>query len=142
MNLATPPCVYTGSGVITRRWIRALRGIRRSPGWLCGASWRRSSLALLLALGAVLGAALGAVLGARGVEGAADHVVANAGKVLDTTPANQHHRVLLQVVTDARDVRGDLDSRGQPYSTDLAEGRVRLVRGDRVDAHTHAPPLR
>src|ERR1035437_3604193 len=99
-------------------------------------------LALLLALGAILGTALGAVLGAGGVEGAADDVVADTGKVLDATAANQDDRVLLEVVPDSRDVRGDLDSGGQAYSTDFAKSGVGLRRRDRGGAHANAPPLR
>src|SRR4249920_2711409 len=79
----------------------ALRGV-------CG----RRGIELLLAagsgLGPVLGAALLAVAHAGSVEGAADDVVLDRGQVLDLAAPDQHDRVLLQVVADARDVGGDL----------------------------------
>src|SRR2546423_1912355 len=82
---------------------------------------------LLLLLGAVAAACLLAVAHAGGVEGAADDLVAHAAEVLDSSPAHQDDRVLLQVVPDAGDVGGDFDTRGQPDPGDLAEGRVRLL---------------
>ena len=42
--------------------------------------------------------------GARGVERAADDVVANAREVLHAAAADEHDRVLLEVVALARDV--------------------------------------
>ena len=42
-------------------------------------------------------------------------------EVLHPAAADEHHRVLLQVVSDARDVGGDLDLAGQPDSGDLAQ---------------------
>src|SRR2546426_12785421 len=101
-----------------------------------------SGLLRLLALGAVLRAALLAPLGAGRVEGAADHVVADTGEVFDAATADQDHRVLLQVVTDARDVGGHLLAGGQPYPGHLPERRVRLLRRGGVDANADAPPLR
>ena len=50
--------------------------------------------------------------------------------------------MLLQVVADAGDVGGDLDAAGQPHAGDLAQRRVRLLRGRGVDAGAHAAPLR
>src|SRR6266704_4525612 len=82
----------------------------------------------LFPLGAVLGACLLPVFGPCGVERAADDVVANARQVLDAAAADEHHRVLLEVVSDARDVGRDLDSRGQPDAGDLPQSRVRLLR--------------
>src|SRR6202165_3172947 len=96
----------------------------------------------LFALGAVLGARLLAILGACGVQGAADDVVADAREVLDLASADEHDRVLLQVVSDAGDVSSHLDARGQPDAGYLAEGRVRLFGGLGVDAHAASPPLR
>src|SRR5688500_15569589 len=57
-------------------------------------------------LGAVLRTALLAVGDAGGVQRAADDVVAHAGEILDAAAADQDHRVLLEVVTLAGDVRG------------------------------------
>src|SRR5690242_11939812 len=62
--------------------------------------------------------------------------------VLHTAAAHEHDRVLLQVVTDTRDVGGDLDATAQAHAGDLAEGGVRLLRGGRVDAGADATALR
>src|SRR5690606_36240314 len=91
---------------------------------------------------AVLRTALLAVLDALGVEHAAQHVIAHAGKVAHTAAADQHHRVLLQVVALAGDVGDDLAAVGQADLGHLAQRRVRLLRGRRVDAGADAALLR
>src|SRR6266478_4734717 len=101
-----------------------------------------SGLLCLFALGAVLRAALLAPLGAGRVEGAADHVVADTGEVLDAAAADEDHRVLLEVVADPGDVGGHLLAGGEPDAGDLAEGRVRLLGCRGIDAHADAPSLR
>src|SRR6478735_12604086 len=106
-----------------------------------GAGPLRGISALLL-LGAVAAASLLTVLDALGVEGAADDLVADTGKVLHPAAANEHDRVLLKVVTDARDVSGDLDATRQAHAGDLAESGVRLLRGGGVDAGADATALR
>src|SRR5699024_296637 len=89
-------------------------------------------------LGAVLGTALVALYvtadtDALGVERTANDVVTHTREVLDTTAADEHHRVLLQVVLLARDVRGDFLAAGEADTSDLAESRVRLLRGLGLD---------
>src|SRR5262249_47951308 len=96
----------------------------------------------LLLLRAVAAASLLAVLHALGVERAADDLVADAGEVLHPAAADEHDRVLLEVVTHARDVRRHLDAARQAHAGDLAEGGVRLLRGGRVDAGADAAALR
>ena len=86
---------------------------------------------LLLLLGAVLRAALLAVGDAGGVERRADHLVADARQILHAAAADEHDRVLLQVVPVTRDVGADLDAVRQPDARDLAQRRVRLLRGGR-----------
>src|SRR5688572_10015432 len=66
---------------------------------------RHGSSSLLRALRAVLAARLLAVLDAGGVQRAADDVVTDAREVLHTTATDEDDRVLLQVVSLARDVR-------------------------------------
>src|SRR5579859_4643051 len=85
---------------------------------------------------AVLRTALLAVGNARGIKRAAHHVIPNAGKILHTAATDQHDRVLLQVVTDARDVSGHFDAVCQPDAGDLPKRRVRLLR--RRGVHTRA----
>src|SRR5262249_20900909 len=102
------------------------------------ASCRPSPLQLRLGpLRPVLAAAALPALHADRIQGPPDDVVPDARKVLHAAPADQHDRVLLEVVPHARDVRGDLDPVGQPDSRDLSEGRVRLLRrrGEHADAN-------
>src|SRR3954453_871060 len=98
-----------------------------------GAGPLRGMSALLL-LRAVAAAGLLAVLDTLGVERAADDLVADTGKVLHPAAADEHDRVLLEVVADTGDVSGDLDAARQAHAGDLAESRVRLLRSRGVDA--------
>src|SRR6478735_3220720 len=82
-------------------------------------------------LGAVLAATLLAVAHAGRVERAADDVVLDRRQVLDPATADEHDRVLLQVVPDARDVGRDLHLVGQAHAGDLAQRGVRLLRRHR-----------
>src|SRR6476619_7858803 len=106
-----------------------------------GAGPLRGISALLL-LRAVTATGLLAVLDTLGVQRAADDLVADTGEVLHPAAADEHDRVLLEVVTDARDVRRDLDAARQAHAGDLAEGGVRLLRSRRVDAGADASALR
>src|SRR5262245_57559172 len=96
----------------------------------------------LALLGPVLGPGLLAVGDAGGVERRADDLVAHAREVLDAASADQHDRVLLQVVPDARDVAGDLHAVREAHAGDLAQRGVRLLRRDGVHARAHAALLR
>src|SRR3954470_8806744 len=116
---------YTGSETSGRRGAGPLRG-----------------MSALLLLRAVAAASLLAVADTLGVERAADDLVTDAGQVLHPATAHEHHRVLLQVVADARDVRGHLDAAGEADAGDLAQRRVRLLRRGRVDARAHTAALR
>src|SRR5680860_158290 len=113
-------------------------GIRFDRADLCGGAARHRSAGL----DAVKGACLLAVGDAGRVEGATDDLVADARQILDPAAADQHHRVLLQVVALAGDVGGDLHPVGEANTGDLAQGRVRLLRRYRGDAGADASPLR
>ncbi len=97
---------------------------------------------LLRLLGSVLGAATTTVVDADGIEGSADNVVADTGKVFDTTATNQDHGVFLKVVAFARDVSRDFNPVGQTDTRHLTEGRVRFLGGGRVDTSADAAFLR
>src|SRR5665213_114176 len=97
---------------------------------------------LLLPLGAVAATGLLAVAHTRGVECAADDLVANARQVLHTAASHEDDRVLLEVVADTGDVGRDLDARRETHTRDLAKRGVRLLRGHGVDAGTHTTTLR
>src|SRR4029453_15367898 len=101
--------------------------------------WRPRSL---LRLRAVLRSTLLAPADARGVERAASDVIAHAREALDAASADQNDRVLLEVVSFARDVARHLDAVREPDAGDLAERRVRLLGRRRVDARTDPPLLR
>src|SRR5205085_12636798 len=99
-------------------------------------------LRLLGTLGAVLGTRLLAVLDALGVEHAAKHVVANAGKVTHTAAADQHDAVLLEVVALARDVTDHFALVCKADLGHLAQRRVRLLRGRGINTSADAALLR
>src|SRR3954468_12654384 len=101
-NFATSTLEYFGSGRISRLGISLRRGI--SFLYPC---WFGTDSGSLRPLGAVLGTSLFAILHARGIEAAAHDVVTHARQVLDAAAANQHDRVLLQIVSFAADVAGD-----------------------------------
>src|SRR4029079_2657844 len=103
---------------------------------------RRGISVSLLGLGAVLAATLLAVAHAGGVEGAADDVVLDRREVLHAAAADEDHGVLLEVVPDPRDVGRDLHAVGEAHARDLAERRVRLLRGHRAHLQADAPLLR
>src|SRR5205085_12893 len=103
---------------------------------------RGMTLSLLGALRAVFRTSLHASLDADRIERASDDVVAHAREILDAAAADEHQRVLLQVVADARDVGRHLDAVGQPDARDLAQRRVRLLRGLGEDADADAALLR
>ena len=84
---------------------------------------------LLASLHAVLGSTLRSAVDTESVEGTSDDVVANTGKVSDTTTSNEHDRVLLEVVPLSTDVCTDLATVGQPNSSNLTERGVWFLRG-------------
>src|SRR4051812_34409228 len=118
------------------RWIGSA-----SSGRIWAAARRGTSWPSLPFLDAVLRARLLAVAHAGGVQGAADDLVAHARQVLDAAAADEHDRVLLQVVTLAGDVGGDLDAARDADAGDLPQRRVRLLGRGRVHARAHAAAL-
>ena len=64
------------------------------------------------------------------------------GQVLDPAAADEHDRVLLQVVPDARDVGRDLHLVGQAHAGDLAQRGVRLLGRHRAHLKADAALLR
>src|SRR4029453_1571765 len=76
------------------------------------------------------------------IERPAHHVVAHARQILHAAAANEHERVLLQVVAAARDVGRHLDAVGEPHARDLAQRGIRLLRRLGEDADAHAALLR
>src|SRR5262249_44437658 len=102
----------------------------------------RAPLCGLGLLGPVLGAALLAILNSGRVQASAHHVVAHAGQVLHSAAADEHYRMLLQIVSLATDVADDLEAVGETHLGDLPKGGVRLLRRRRVHARADAALLR
>src|SRR6201996_8939391 len=97
---------------------------------------------LLRTLRAVLRTALLTVLDALGIEDAAENVVTHAGQILDAAAADHDHGVFLEVMALTGNITDDLEAIGQAPLGDLAERRVRLLRGRGIDARAHAALLR
>src|SRR3954447_20391205 len=144
MNLLRTTSPNFGSGRISRFSGRRRRAIgipfslQPYPEPVRGLLWRW----LLGALGAVFRARLAAILDALSVEHAAKHVIAHAGQVAHTAAADQHDAVLLEVVALARNVADHFALIGQADLGHLAQGRVRLLRGGRIDTGADAALLR
>src|SRR5260370_41464761 len=109
MNLVTTLSPNLGSG-----WTSRLTAARRRD---------IAFPSLFRPLGAVFRAALAPVLDTLGVVRAADDVIAHPGQVLDPAAADQHHRVLLQIVALAGDIARHLEPVGQPDARNLAQCR-------------------
>src|SRR5919109_1012808 len=93
-------------------------------------------------LRAVLRAGLLTVGHAGGVERRPNDLVAHARQILDAPAADEHDGVLLEIVSLARDVGGDLHLVRQADARDLPKRRVRLLRGMGEHARADAPLLR
>src|SRR6185369_6175262 len=93
-------------------------------------------------LGSVLRATLVAIANTARVQCAANDVIANTRQVLHTTAANEHDRVLLQVVSFTRDVRSHFVAVRQAHARNFAQRRVRLLRRGSVDSRADTALLR
>src|SRR5438105_1386318 len=90
----------------------------------------------------VLRTALFAVRDSGGIKRAPYDVIADAGQIFHAAAANQHNRVLLQIVADARNVRGDLDPVRQPDARHLPQRRIWLLWRRSVHSRTNTAFLR
>src|SRR3982751_2308769 len=143
MNLDRTTSPNLGSGRISRFSGRRRRAIGLFLSLQPLPEPVRGLLSLLFgALGAVLGAGLPAVLDSLRVEDATKHVVAHARKIAHTAATDQHDAVLLEVVALAGNVADHFTLVGQADLGHLAQRRVRLLRGRRVDAGADAALLR
>src|ERR1700682_2033901 len=93
-------------------------------------------------LGSVLRATLLAASDPHRVQSAADDVIAHSREILNPATANQHDRVLLQIVADAGNVGCNLNSIGQSDAGNFTQGGVRLLRSLRIDAGANPTFLR
>src|SRR5215470_11087435 len=97
---------------------------------------------LLRPLGSILGATLLAIGYSCRVQRSAHHVITYAGQVFHAASTYEHDRVLLQVVSNARNVGRHLNSVGETDTRNFAQRRIRLFRRLRINAGTDAAPLR
>src|SRR6202020_2664212 len=111
MNLANMSFPNLGSGRMVRWGAAALRDMENLL-WPLGL--------FLGTFGAVLGAPLTTIADAGAIERTADRVITHAGEILDAAAADQHHRVLLQIVPFAADVAGDFIAIGEAHAANLA----------------------
>lgn len=88
----------------------------------------------LFALSAVFGTALLTTGYTYGIECAADNVVTNAWKILNTAASDEDDGVFLQVMAFTRNVSRNFDSVGQAYTGYFTKSRVRLLRGSCVNS--------
>src|SRR5947207_1102061 len=93
-------------------------------------------------LGSIFGSALVATIDAGSVERPTHDVIAHARQVLYASTTNEHDRVLLQIMTLARYIGGNLEAIGQTDTRDFAQCRVGLLGRGGVDARADAPLLR
>ena len=79
-------------------------------------------------------------LDSHAIQGTPDNVVADAGEIFNPAPADQDDGVLLQVVADSRNIRGDLLVVSQTNPGNLTKGGVGLFRrgGLHLEAHPAA----
>src|SRR5262245_16326097 len=118
---STEPYLKWGSGIPRRSLgFKAFLGTLNSPlrNYVPGASAEDSMAELLRlrALRAVLGTALFSVLHAGRVQRPAHDVITNAWQIFHAAAADEHNRVLLQVVTHAWNVRRDFKTRGELHT--------------------------
>src|SRR5262245_44241475 len=91
---------------------------------------------LLRPLGSILRPCLLTILNAQCIQYTANDVIANTRKVADAATPNDHNRVLLQIVSFATDIGGDLFAVRQPDTSNLTQCRVGLLRRHRLHLKT------
>ena len=124
--------LFGQSGVIDR--IRQdLTSIGSSSAW-------HISL-LLRALSAVLRSSLFTIGNAGGVESSSNNVITDAGQILDTAAADQHNRVLLQIVADAWNICSYFNPIREAHASHFPQRRIRLLGGSGVHASANSTLL-
>ena len=98
-------------------------------------------LGCLGTLCAVLGTGLHSAVNALGIKSAADDVVTDTGKILNTAASDEDNGVLLKVVTYAGDISRNLDAVGKTDSGDLTKSRVGLLGGRGLNSGADAALL-
>src|SRR5882762_6672659 len=103
---------------------------------------QRLPLRLLRSLRSVLRAPLVATGNAHRIQCSAHHVIAHTRQILHAAPANQHDRVLLQVVPNAGNISRDFNTIGEAHARHLPQRRVGLFGSLGIYAGADAALLR
>jgi hypothetical protein len=74
----------------------------------------------------------------HGVQCSPDDVIADTRKVFNAATADEHNRVLLQIVSDTWNIGGYLNPIGQSHTSHLPQRRVGLLGSLCVDTNTDA----
>jgi hypothetical protein len=98
-------------------------------------------LYLFGSFGSVFRAALFTVLNTNRIEGATDDMVPYSGQVFYPSSSNEDNGVFLEVMADTWDIGGHLNAVGQANTGDFPKGRVRFLRGRRINADADPPFL-
>ena len=95
---------------------------------------------LFWSLRAVLAPPFLPVLHSAGIQNAADNLITKTD-IFYSAATHHNHRVLLEIVADARHISGNFHTVGEPNPRNLSDGRVRFLRrfGGYFDAN---PPLK
>jgi hypothetical protein len=115
-----------------------LAGFRSVSAWHTFPLFRSPTLGPLRT---ILGTALLASADTGRIERSPHHVIAHPGKVLHAASADQHNRVLLQIVSYPRNISGYFNSVGKPHTSHLTQRRIRLLRSRGIHTRTNPTPL-
>lgn len=91
---------------------------------------------------AVFRSALHSVVDTSRIERTSDNMVSHTREILDSSASDQNDTVLLQVMSDSRDVRGHFHTICQTHSCDLSQSRVRFFRSSCSNNRANASFLR
>jgi len=106
-------------------------------------SARRLSCQLLFGpLCPVLGPSLLTICNSDGIQRTPHYVIAHTREILHSSAADEHDGVLLQVVSNSRNVGSHFHSVRKPDPRDFPESRVRLLRRRGIYPDANAPLLR
>mmetsp|Transcript_17545 Transcript_17545/g.44175 ORF Transcript_17545/g.44175 Transcript_17545/m.44175 type:complete len:209 (-) Transcript_17545:116-742(-) len=115
--------------------------IRKGLALLSRVTTRHASASLLRLLRTIVRTALLTVFDGLGIQGTTHDVIAHARKVFHTAAADQHNRVLLQVVAFARNIAQRFEAGRQAHLGHFTKRGVRLLWRGCVDARTNAATL-
>jgi hypothetical protein len=101
-----------------------------------------NNLSLFGLLCPIFGTTLFAIRNTHRVQRASHDVIANTREILNSSAANKHDGVFLQVMSYSGDVSGHFHPVREPNPCDLPESRVRLLRGRGIHPDANTPLLR